>query len=179
MISLTKLRRIISVLYIILAIATSADALQNGDTGAVKVTRLVEKSAETDGKSVVVVGELIGDFMPRGDHGWLSVSDEGTAISVWVEKGEVPADMILGVYGVMGDKVQVTGIMHRTCAEHGGDLDIHAGSILLIRRGEPVVHPVDSSRLVAAIVLGIGGFWAFALWRRHEANSERGGNPGR
>jgi len=175
----TKFRMVISVSYIILAIATSPAALEQGGTETVKVARLIEESVEADGKRVVIEGELIGDFMPRGDFGWLSGSDEYTAISVWAEKGGVPVDMMLGAYDVKGDKVQVTGTMHRACAQHGGDLDIHAETIILIQRGELVAHPVDSSRLAAAMVLGIGGLWAFVLWRRHEATTEKGRNPRR
>ena len=175
----TKFRMAISVSYIILAIATSPAALEQGGTETVKVARLIEESVEADGKRVAIVGELIGDFMPRGDYGWLSVSEESTAVSVWTEKEKVPADTMLGAYGVEGDRVRVTGIMYRACAEHGGDLDIHAETIILIQRGELVAHPVDSSRLAAAIVLGIGGLWAFVLWRRHEATTEKGRNPRR
>ena len=165
--------KVMAVLFYIAAAVSFSAALQHDEFEIMKIPELIEASAANDGKRVLIEGELIGDFMRRGDYGWLSLSSGGMAIAVWLRKGEEPPNMMLGRYGIAGDMVQVKGVMHRTCTEHGGDLDIHAESIALIKKGERIAHPVNASRLTVAILLGTGGIGAFAIWRRREATAER------
>ncbi|MCM8823850.1 MAG: hypothetical protein NC822_04145, partial [Candidatus Omnitrophica bacterium] len=40
-----------------------------------------------------------------------------------------------GNYRYNGDWIEIKGIFNRACLQHGGDLDIHAKTIRIIRKG--------------------------------------------
>ena len=160
----------------LIAGAASVRAGQQPARESVSVARLIEESTKHDGKEVQIEGELIGDLMVRGDHLWLSLLDKGTAVGVWVEKGKLPLVRFLGAYGVQGDTVRIRGIMHRACPEHGGDLDIHAEAVELLKRGGVVAHPINRLKVFAASVLSLTGLWFVLLWRRRERGAEKTGN---
>ncbi len=166
------------VLIIIFALAGTASlsAGRQFKDESVSVAQLVEEAAKNDGREVLIEGELIGDLMVRGDHLWLSLLDKGTAVGVWAEKSRIPPIRFLGAYGVQGDTVRIRGVMHRACPDHGGDLDIHAKAVELLKRGGVVSHPMNKLKVFAALALSIAGLWFVSLWRRRERSAERAGN---
>jgi hypothetical protein len=114
---------------------------------------LIEQGKSLDGQEVVFEGEVIGDIMRRGDHAWINVLNHGTAIGVWVTEEQCHVIGLTGRYGTTGDQVRITGLFRRSCAEHGGDLDIHAASLEVLQTGTRISMPLDKRRLAAAIVL--------------------------
>ena len=98
-------------------------------------------------------GEVVGDIMHRGDFVWLSVNDGGAALGVFCSKKDLPKIEFIGDYKHIGDTVKVSGIFHKACAQHGGDLDIHAEKIEIIKRGNVVVRKFDTGRLYRALLL--------------------------
>ncbi len=54
---------------------------------------------------------------------------------------------ILENAGVKGDTVYVKGIFNRACKEHGGDLDIHAYQIKILKRGYEIEEKVDKTKV--------------------------------
>ncbi|MDI6873215.1 MAG: hypothetical protein QME84_02860 [Actinomycetota bacterium] len=50
----------------------------------------------------------------------------------------------------MGDTVEVRGVFHADCAEHGGDFDIHASSLTVLQPGREVDISPDAERYYAA-----------------------------
>jgi len=130
--------------------------------------QLIERSREYDGKPIELKGELIGEPMRRGDHLWLNVSDGDSAIGVWVLRSAVPAVRYFGVYSVRGDTVLVRGLFHRSCPEHGGDMDIHAEAITIVAPGETVSHLLKPAAMAWASGLCALALLAFLLWWRRE-----------
>jgi len=162
---------IIVLLALVMAIVPTAAESGTGTLVAVPAIRLsdiIEKASEYDGMKVAIEGEVIGDVMARGDHSWINILDSGTAVGVWAEKDRLPEIAYLGNYGAVGDRVYITGIMHRACPEHGGDLDIHAETIELVKNGMPISHPLDLTRLGAAIAFSLSGILLAILWRKRE-----------
>jgi hypothetical protein len=47
----------------------------------------------------------------------------------------------------------VAGTFNAACREHGGDMDIHADDLVVVRTGHPVTHVFNRSRAVAAALL--------------------------
>ncbi|MDD5130501.1 MAG: hypothetical protein PHS66_05580, partial [Candidatus Omnitrophica bacterium] len=45
----------------------------------------------------------------------------------------------------------VSGTFHRSCLEHGGDLDIHASEIKKITSGSLDIHPVSKKKAYLGI----------------------------
>jgi hypothetical protein len=105
-----------------------------------------------NGKTISYKGEVIGEVMARGDYVWLHVNDGVIAIGVWAPKNMVNDILYFGDYRNKGDIVEVTGTFHRSCLEHGGDLDIHAGAIKKVIPGNTVIHPVSRRKILAGIL---------------------------
>jgi hypothetical protein len=128
---------------------------------------LIENAFELDNQTIVYTGEVIGDVMNRGDHTWLNISDGSNTMGVWVESSLVEANAIPGRYSEHGDEVQITGVFHRACAQHGGDMDIHADQLVLVSSGYPVSHAVSPWMLGLAILFtAADGFIAVRFLRK-------------
>lgn len=134
---------------------------------------LVERAKELDGHAVTVTGEVIGDVMRRGDHGWVNINDGTNAIGIWMPAELLRSVAFAGRYGVRGDRIQVTGTFYRLDLANGGDLDIHAQTLAVIEPGGAVPIPVRRDRVIWAVAQSalaalVGGLW----W--HRVRSQRG-----
>jgi len=107
---------------------------------------LIDNAKQYDGKIITYKGEVIGDVMIRGDYAWLHVNDGTIAIGIWVPKTMIQDIGYIGDYHKKGDTVDVSGTFHRSCLEHGGDLDIHASEIKKITSGSPVIQPISRKK---------------------------------
>lgn len=96
---------------------------------------LVSRAKDFDNTAVVYRGEVVGDVMMRGAHAWINVNDGTHAIGVWITAAMAGDISRTGNFKQTGDTVEVTGIFHRACCEHGGDLDIHAQQMRVVVPG--------------------------------------------
>jgi hypothetical protein len=119
----------------------------------VSSTDLIENALTLDGETVTYTGEVIGDILKRGDHTWLNLSDGSNAIGIWVDTEQLGDVSIPGRYEEHGDEVRITGVFHRACREHGGDMDIHAENLELLRAGASVPVGIPAGRLILAVFL--------------------------
>lgn len=96
---------------------------------------LINNPQKYDNKKVLIEGEVIGHIMKRGDHVWFNINDTTTSIGIWA-KAEI-ADKIqyLGKHAARGDLVRVDGVFYAPCPMHGGDVDIHADSLMVVKTG--------------------------------------------
>ncbi len=115
---------------------------------------LINKAKEYDGKTVVYQGEVIGDVMARGDNAWINLNDGKNALGIWIKKDLTKLIAYTGSYKTRCDELEIIGVFHRSCLVHGGDLDIHAESLLRIKDGNKVEEKMSSRRLVFSFVLG-------------------------
>jgi len=153
---------------------SDAQANGGGATGAsvpaVPFLSLLEGAASFDGTRVVFLGEAVGQAMERGAMTWVNVTDSGGAIGVWMSAEAAASIRTLGSYSSRGDELRVTGTFHRACGEHGGDMDIHADSVVLVRTGERVSHPLDPTRLAVAAALSLAALAAILMLRARDAS---------
>jgi hypothetical protein len=112
----------------------------------VSSTELVNKARDYDGKSVVYAGEVIGDVMARGDFVWVNMNDGENAIGIWLNKELAGEIQFAGSYHAKGDRLEITGVFHRGCIQHGGDMDIHAQTVRTISPGGPVREEFDTGK---------------------------------
>lgn len=84
-------------------------------------------------KTIEYEGEIIGDIMKRGSYTWINVHDDANAVGVWVPAMEMGNVKYSGQYKYTGDIIRVTGTFHRACIEHGGDMDIHAEKLEIVK----------------------------------------------
>ena len=117
---------------------------------------LINNAKKYDGKTIVYEGEVIGDVMLRGDHAWVNLNDGREAIGIWMDKGLTRIIKVTGSYKSRGDWLEVIGVFHRACPEHGGDLDIHAQSLRKVTPGKLLKEKVNiAKRNLVFIFLGV------------------------
>jgi hypothetical protein len=112
---------------------------------------LINNAKQYDGKVVNYRGEVIGEVMVRGDYAWLHVNDGIIAIGIWAPKTMAQDIRYAGDYHKKGDIVEVSGMFHRSCLEHGGDLDIHTSEIKKITPGSPDIHPISRKKVYIGV----------------------------
>ena len=121
-------------------------------------TELINNARQYDGKLVVYEGEVIGDVMVRGEYAWLNVNDGQNAIGIWLNKALTKEIIYTGSYRARGDWLEISGIFHQACLEHGGDLDIHAQAMRKVSAGREIPERLNfSKRNLALVLLGILG----------------------
>jgi hypothetical protein len=136
-------------------------------------TELINNAKEYDGKSVVYVGEAVGDVMARGDFAWVNINDGENAIGVWLSKELAGEIRFTGSYHAIGDEVEITGVFQRNCIQHGGDMDIHAKHIRRINPGRAVSEELDiTKRNFAFILLVLLGVVLVFVRRRRTGRAE-------
>jgi hypothetical protein len=149
------------------------------------VTGDVTKGLYWNGKTVTFHGEAIGERMVRGDHAWIHLNDDAymernveegqplgglnSGMAVWLPAGLTDGIDTYGDYMHEGSIVEVTGVFNGACKEHGGDLDIHATELRVLRPGHVVVDPIYPWKvgLAVALTLCAALLWWLDRRRRH------------
>jgi len=136
---------------------------------------LVDAPSEWDARTVSFEGEAIGEAMHRTDGTWLHLNDDAymyrnieegeplggfnSGMPVWIETDLAEKVTVFGDYTHEGDVVVVRGIFNAACAQHGGDMDIHAQSLSVKVPGHEVheaVKPVKAAVAVVMLLLAVG-----------------------
>jgi len=121
---------------------------------AMAPAELVAIDRNLDGATVTIVGEAIGeDLRAGGDHRWVNVMLDGTAVGVWMTNAEAATIEHFGDHSMRGDMLEVTGVVNIGCDTHGGEFDVHAERVEVTGRGAPIDHPLEPWK---AVVGGIG-----------------------
>jgi hypothetical protein len=131
-----------------------------------------------NGKTVTFHGEAIGEVMARDSYAWIHLNDDAymeqnveegaklggynSGMAVWVPAELTKVIDTYGDYKHEGTIVEVTGVFNAACKEHGGDMDIHATTLRILRPGHAVDDPVHPWKVWLALALIAA---AFGLWR--------------
>lgn len=121
----------------------------------VSLNDLIEKYKQYNNKTVVVTGEVIGEQMKRGEYSWININDGTNAMGIWMKNDLAENIKMFGSYKNKGDIIQVKGVFHINCIEHGGDIDIHADDLDIMERGYNISHPIQSTKKIIASALTI------------------------
>lgn len=153
-----------------------------------------DASSLYDGKTVQVVGEVIGDRIDSGEKN-VSTATDATAVtattqteesedfrnwcwimlnsldddsmSVSVLMSPAMADQIdhYGRYGVTGTTLQVRGTYHQACQDHDGQSDIHVTSCGVVSHG--IEHPdvLDYNEFLPGVLALVIGFALMLAYR--------------
>jgi len=132
---------------------------------------LINNAKLYDGKIISFSGEAIGDLMARKEYAWINLNDGKNAIGIWIKRELTDNIQYSGSYNAKGDWVEIEGIFHRSCPEHGGDLDIHAQSITKISSGSEITHSINKGTIKSAFVLFCIVLLVFLLRMRQPNNS--------
>lgn len=107
---------------------------------------LIENAKLLDGKKVTYRGEAVTAVMKRGDYAWINVNDGDNAIGIWCKAAMLDRLKLVGDYKHAGDILEVEGMFNRACPAHGGELDIHAGTVRVIKAGFPRSEKTDPGK---------------------------------
>ena len=134
----------------------------------VSSNELIKNTKEYDGKLIVYSGEVIGDLMSRGEFAWVNINDGDNAIGVWMSVALMKGINLSGGYKSRGDIIEIVGIFHRSCLEHGGDLDIHAQALRKLKVGRIVNHRLDTDKMNIGLILLVVIFliWILILFKK-------------
>jgi hypothetical protein len=139
---------------------------------------LVDNANAWNGHVITFKGEAIGEAMARGRMAWIHLNDdaymeknieEGAKLdgsnggqAVWISEGLALKIRFFGDFKHQGDLVKIGGTFSAACLQHGGDMDIHASTLEIVRVGHPVYHVTSTSRAIfAGFLLAV----AFTLHR--------------
>ena len=152
----------------------------------------ITKGLFWNGKTVTFHGEAIGEVMIRGDYAWVHLNDDAymeknveegaklagynSGMAVWVPAALTKTVDTYGDYKHEGSIVEITGTFNAACKEHGGDMDIHATSLKVLRVGHVVDDPVPAwkAALAAGLMLLAGGLYWLERRTRNRINPNRG-----
>lgn len=178
-----------AVLLLAVLVAVPAPALAQPNPNDPTSGQLVETPLAFDGTTITFQGEAIGDVMVRGDSAWIHLNDDAymyknleegaqlggynSGMPVWLPAAEAEKVGIVGDYQHAGDIVEVVGVYNAACAQHGGDMDIHATGLMVLTPGRRALDPLASWKLVLALGLSVtaAGLW-FALKRAGHLESK-------
>ena len=141
----------------------------------IKLNDLIEKSNLLDNSEVTVHGEVIGEALERGKYAWLNINDTTNATGIWVKKSDIGKIQFYGDYKHSGDIVKITGVFHRACPEHGGDVDIHCTNIEIIKSGYIINESLSTGKIITtclliAVAAVTGGLYLSIRKKRISAN---------
>ncbi|NLH63198.1 MAG: DNA-binding protein [Erysipelotrichaceae bacterium] len=128
----------------------------HAETETVSSNDLIDRAKELDGQTIVYSGEAIGTIMKRDDVTWVNVNDGDNAIGIDMSEEQAQQIQHLGGYGAVGDTIEIVGVFHRACSEHGGDLDIHATSVKVLSAGHQKDMLMDINGMIFAVIIFIG-----------------------
>lgn len=143
-------------------------AIALAQDNSVSSNDLIDRARDYDGQSVVYTGEVVGDILYRGDFAWLAVFDGNNTIGCYVPAEQAKQISVIGGYGKHGDTVQINGVFHRACVEHGGDLDIHAVAITVLTVGSTTTNVASKTTIILCCLLPLpAAALLFLVWKRH------------
>ena len=114
---------------------------------------LIEKAKELNGRKLNYRGELVTAILDRGEYSWINLNDGFNAIGVWCKSSLLDGVKFAGDYKNRGDIIEVNGLFNRACSIHNGELDIHADTVKIVKKGYPVIRRVDLKRINSAAAL--------------------------
>jgi len=143
--------KLLLILLSIISFLLSAGAVEAAPI--VTLQELLGDPTRYDDRAVTYRGEAIGDILHQQDFAWINVRDENGAIGVFCSQKLAEEIKHTGDYRFRGDMISVRGIFHHACVEHGGDTDIHADGITVIKKGRETAHPLDPKKVRLSIIL--------------------------
>lgn len=122
---------------------------------AYTVFQLLEKQQELDGTTITFSGEVIGQPIHDKKGVFVNVMDhEFNALGVYLNPSDLSQLKHFGRYSSRGDYIQVTGVFHKICLQHGGDTDLHATTVTIKKPGEAIPEkPITPVKWVISLLL--------------------------
>ncbi len=127
---------------------------------------LIEKSKELNGQKLDYRGELVTVVLDRGEYSWINLNDGYNAIGIWCKSSLLDGVKFAGDYKNRGDMIEVNGTLNRACSIHNGELDIHADTVKIVKKGHLLIRTIDPKRINSAMALFIFTILTVVIFRK-------------
>ena len=127
---------------------------------------LIEKSKELNGRTLNYRGELVTAILDRGEYSWINLNDGFNAIGIWCKSSLLGGVRFSGDYKNRGDIIEVNGTFNRACSTHNGELDLHAGTVKIVKHGYPIDRAIDTKRIESAVILFAVVFFTVIVFKK-------------
>ena len=165
----TKIQRYKRQVFVVIAVIfLIAYSLQLTAYGAevLSSNELIENAKALDGNTVTYEGEVVTAILHRGDNSWVNLNDGFSAIGVWCRAADLKSVKFIGGYEYKGDVLRVEGIFNRACSIHGGEMDIHAKKIFIVKEGYGCAESMETRKLIFAAVLFLAILATVTIFRK-------------
>ena len=126
----------------------------------ISIDSLLKATSRQDGKDIRIEGRAMGEpIYADSEHTWVNLKSENAMIGVYMDDELASRVGQYGSYGREGDTVSVEGAYHYACAEHNGEMDVHAESIEITQSGSVYEVPWSPALLGIGLLLfavGVG-----------------------
>lgn len=141
----------------------------DGTENVVVTTRigvLTAANRALDGATVSFSGEVVGDIMNADEeHKWVNLlATDGSCIGVLVDNDMAARISNKGDYDTTGTTLQVRGIYSIDCADHQGELDVHAIDVRVLDAGGHIEHYVSDADINIGLQMCAVGFLLLAVY---------------
>lgn len=133
-------------------VTTILSLLLTLQSSIVTINDLIKDSHLYDQKPIVIEAEVILEVLERGDFAWINVNDGTNAIGVYLPIEMTQELTFFGDHSHIGDTVLIEGVFYRNCDEHGGEIDIHATKLTIIKEGYKVEQEVSVWKFAIAFI---------------------------
>ena len=122
------------------------------------IRALLSAGQRQDGNDVVFTGEATGSpIIADEGHVWVNMKNSGAMIGVYMSNELAEQITHYARYEHTGDTITVRGVYHLACAEHNGELEVHADQIEINAAGTSWTNPVHPVFYIIGIVLIVIG----------------------
>ncbi len=143
------------------------ESLSNPSTySSVDIHALLSAGTRQNDREVVFTGEATGSpIIADANHVWVNVKNGGAMVGVYMDAQLAEQITHYARYEHTGDMITVQGVYHLACADHNGELEVHAESIEVNAQGESWASTVSPAMYVFGILFIVLGF-ALTLLRQ-------------
>lgn len=163
---MSRLVTFLAMTAVVLGVATPATATAPPLT--LSTREIVSLPPSEGGLDVTMEGEAILAALRSDDgHVFVNLLQDDTAVGVWMPREQADRIDGFGRYGRSGTFLRVEGVVNVACAQHGGDLDVHAARVEVVspsREAGLVLVPPSRIALAVGVVAAAGIEWG--LYRR-------------
>lgn len=168
--SIKSCLRIISGIFVAFMLVSAIPLSAFADDAVVELNELINNSSKYDGETVHVKGEALLEALERKDYAWVNINDGTNAMGVVMPYEVVEKISRYGNYKQKGDTIEIEAVFHRSCIEHGGDMDLHFVKLISVTKGEPITHEIGFQRIIFGILAIIAT--ALSIWGIKPSNKE-------
>lgn len=169
-----RLAKVLAVTAVLLGIPTPAMATAPPLT--LSTNEIVSLPPSEAGLDITMEGEAILAALRSDDgHVFVNLLQDDTAVGVWMSREQADRIDGFGRYGRSGTFLRVEGVVNVACAQHGGDLDVHAAQVEVVspsREAGLVLVPPSRLAIAVGVVAAAGIEWGLYKMLRRRSRAK-------